>query len=153
MNRSDDSDRPSLNQPVRQLLIPGHMEIFGDGAGRKAGNIKRAWETAILKAHGYKPEWVRGRLSAAPQRALATIDLHFHDLRHEAGCRWLENGVVCSQNRILSNITLSLLASKAESCGESSKVLSRVRPPSVAGTICHNTGGSHGVPTADAVQS
>jgi integrase len=67
--------------------------VFGDGAGRKVGNIKRAWETAILKAHGHKPEWVRGRLSATSRTELATIDLHFHDLRHEAGCRWLENGV------------------------------------------------------------
>jgi integrase len=23
---------------------------------------------------------------------LEAIDLHFHDLRHEAGCRWLEQG-------------------------------------------------------------
>jgi integrase len=67
--------------------------VFGDGAGRKVGNIKRAWETALLKAHGRKPEWVSGRLSSAARTGLRTIDLHFHDLRHEAGCRWLENGV------------------------------------------------------------
>jgi len=24
---------------------------------------------------------------------LAQIDFHFHDLRHEAGCRWLEAGI------------------------------------------------------------
>ena len=26
------------------------------------------------------------------QSQLETIDLHFNDLRHEAGCRWLEQG-------------------------------------------------------------
>ena len=67
--------------------------VFGDATGRKVNNIKRAWETALLKAHGHQPEWVRSRLSAADRMKLATIDLHFHDLRHEAGCRWLENGV------------------------------------------------------------
>jgi len=31
-------------------------------------------------------------LSASSRAALRTIDLRFHDLRHEAGCRWLEAG-------------------------------------------------------------
>ena len=32
-------------------------------------------------------------LTAASRATLATIDLHFHDLRREAGSRWLEGGV------------------------------------------------------------
>jgi hypothetical protein len=31
-------------------------------------------------------------LSPASRAQLRAIDLHFHDLRHEAGCRWLEAG-------------------------------------------------------------
>lgn len=31
-------------------------------------------------------------MSATSRAQLAAIDLHFHDLRHEAGCRWLEEG-------------------------------------------------------------
>ena len=47
----------------------------------------------MLRAHGHEPEWVRrGTLSKASRQALRAIDLHFHDLRHEAGCRWLEQG-------------------------------------------------------------
>ena len=34
-----------------------------------------------------------GSLSAASRAALATSDLHFRDLRREAGSRWLEGGV------------------------------------------------------------
>ena len=34
----------------------------------------------------------RGKLSAVSREPLRVIDLHFHDLRHEAGCRWLEAG-------------------------------------------------------------
>src|SRR5206468_7420984 len=51
--------------------------------GRKSGNIKRAWETAVLKAHGYnKPS----------RAALRAINLHFHDLRHEGASRRHEQG-------------------------------------------------------------
>ena len=51
------------------------------------------WETAVLKAHGNTPEWTGSNKLAAPSRAaLRVIDLHFHDLRHEAGSRLLEAG-------------------------------------------------------------
>lgn len=53
-------------------------------------NVKTAWETAVLKAHGVKPERTRGKLSAANRAKLSEIDLNFHDLRHEAGSRKLE---------------------------------------------------------------
>lgn len=46
------------------------------------------------------PEGARARadvgeewLSHESRRVYRTIDLHFHDLRHEAGSRWLEKGV------------------------------------------------------------
>lgn len=34
-----------------------------------------------------------GTLSEESRAALAVINLHFHDLRHEAGSRWLESGM------------------------------------------------------------
>jgi integrase len=59
----------------------------------QVGNVKRAWETAVLKAHGHDPQWTKSKALAAPSRAaLRAIDLHFHDLRHEAGSRLLESG-------------------------------------------------------------
>ena len=42
------------------------------------------------------------------RRALQAIDLHFHDLRHEAGCRWLEGGWPIHQVReMLGHANLS----------------------------------------------
>ena len=48
----------------------------------------------MLKAHGYEPSYTPAmNLTVASRAALALIDLHFHDLRREAGSRWLEGGV------------------------------------------------------------
>jgi hypothetical protein len=56
-------------------------------------NVNKAWETAVLHAYGHEPEWVRRVALAPASRAqLDVIDLHFHDLRQEGGCRWLEQG-------------------------------------------------------------
>ena len=50
--------------------------------------------TAVLKSHGFQPEWSNAHaLTAASLKTYKQIDLHFHDLRHEAGSRWLERGV------------------------------------------------------------
>jgi integrase len=70
---------------------PPTAYVFG-ALGKRLKSVKKAWETAVLKAHGYEPEWIRGGLSDESRTRLAAIDLHFHDLRHEAGCRWLEAG-------------------------------------------------------------
>ena len=46
----------------------------------------------MLLAHGIKPTRTRahGRVN---REQLAEIDLHWHDLRHEAACRWLAKGL------------------------------------------------------------
>lgn len=76
--------------------------VFGNAVGEKVGSIKRAWQTAVLKAHGHTPQWTwtkktttskgGAKLTAESQAAYAAINLHFHDLRHEAGSRLLEGG-------------------------------------------------------------
>lgn len=78
-------------------LDPGGREyspaqyVFGV-LGERVLNIKKAWETAVLRAYGHDPVWVRSGLSTASPAQLEAVNLHFHDLRHEAGCRWLEQG-------------------------------------------------------------
>jgi hypothetical protein len=63
-------------------------DVVGDVVGRQLTTPKRAWETAVLKAHGHTPDWgTGGKLSAASRAQLRRIDLRFHDLRHEAGSR------------------------------------------------------------------
>ena len=75
--------------------------VFGHATGEQIRQVKRAWQTAVLKAHGHAPTWTwskgpskkgSGRLSAESQAAYRFIDLHMHDLRHEAGSRLLEGG-------------------------------------------------------------
>jgi hypothetical protein len=52
----------------------------------------------VLKAHGLVPVTDRntGRLTAACREQFKAIDLHFHDLRREAGSRWMDAGVPLS---------------------------------------------------------
>ncbi len=57
-----------------------------------AADIRKAWETAVLKAHGYTPVWKHGALAPVSCAQLKTINLHFHDLRHEGASRRLEEG-------------------------------------------------------------
>ena len=71
---------------------PADAFVFGE-LGERLGSIKKAWETVVLKAHDIDPVWVGGKLSPASRAELRRIDLRFHDLRREAGSRWLETGV------------------------------------------------------------
>ena len=71
--------------------------------GEQIGSVKRAWERAVLKAHGHRPGYVvkqvegkaikTAALDPESREALRRIDLNFHDLRREAGSRWLDGGV------------------------------------------------------------
>ena len=58
--------------------------VFGDMVGGRLKSPKKAWATAVLKAHGHTPTWVKSDLSPASREAYGAIDLKFHDLRHEA---------------------------------------------------------------------
>jgi integrase len=67
--------------------------VFGDVVGQQVSDIKRPWETCVLKAHGHTLTYTRTHaLSAASREALSAANLTFHDLRHEAGSRLLEAG-------------------------------------------------------------
>jgi integrase len=78
--------------PQRFQFGPEHF-VFGDEIGQQIADIKTAWQNAVLKTHGVMPErTATGGLSAEKRAKLDEIDLHFHDLRHEAGSRKLESG-------------------------------------------------------------
>jgi integrase len=67
--------------------------VFGDVVGHQVTDVKKAWETTVLKAHGHTPKWVRNNsLAPASREAFRAANLTFHDLRHEAGSRLLEAG-------------------------------------------------------------
>jgi integrase len=86
---------------------PSSAFVFGNEAGEQATSIKRGWHAAVLRAHDHKPVYVTkvvaegdsarkvrtALLTPESQAAYRSIDLHFHDLRREAGSRWLDAGV------------------------------------------------------------
>ena len=48
---------------------PPTAYVFGE-LGQRQGSIKKAWETAVLKANGHEPVWVNGTLAPASRAAL-----------------------------------------------------------------------------------
>jgi integrase len=89
--RLDDVLEMAKSDPAGREF-PADDFVFGNELGERGGSIKKAWETAVLKAHGIKPQWLGGKLSADCRAQLRRIDLHFHDLRREAASRWHEGG-------------------------------------------------------------
>lgn len=68
--------------------------VFGTTIGTRVLDFKRAWTTAVLVSHGFTPDYTKtANFAPASRKAIEAIDLHFHDLRREAGSRWLEGGV------------------------------------------------------------
>lgn len=73
---------------------PHDAYVFGNEIGQRVRDVGRAWETAVLRAHGHPPKFSKTcNLTPECRAALRAIDLHLHDLRREAGSRWLEGGV------------------------------------------------------------
>jgi integrase len=84
------------NDPAGEAL-PGSAYVFGDALGRPSKNIREAWAKTVLKAHGIVAVTTKqGRLTLACRQQFKAIDLHFHDLRREAGSRWMDAGVPLS---------------------------------------------------------
>jgi integrase len=66
--------------------------VFGSANGTYQPNIQTAWETLRLLAYGIEPK--SGKEGVAwNQEQVRTIDLRWHDLRHEGACRLLADGV------------------------------------------------------------
>jgi integrase len=81
------SDRLAAVLKMRRATVTGEARadtayVFGDDIGARTKSIKKAWETCVLKARGYEPEWNRkgnsNALSAQSRAQLRMIDLHFH---------------------------------------------------------------------------
>jgi integrase len=73
--------------------FPQGCFVFGNAVGERVQSIRKQWDAARLIAHGFAPEWRRGRLTAQSRQHLQTVGLHFHDLRRECGSRLIEAGV------------------------------------------------------------
>ena len=87
------TDAARLSDQERAALV-ARCYVLGDETGAGSATSSGRGETAILKAHGHIPKWAGSHgLSQVTRATLTAIDLHFHDLRHEAGSRLLEAGV------------------------------------------------------------
>ena len=74
--------------------LAGDTYVFGTEIGTRLLGFSRASSTARLRAHGYTPAYTAtANLTPESRVALKAFDLHFHDLRREAGSRWLDGGV------------------------------------------------------------
>ena len=82
------------HDPTGRRFGPTHY-VFGNEIGQRVDSYEKGWQTAVLRAHGHTPRWRKDGDGLTPesQAAYREIDLHFHDLRHEAGSRWLEAGM------------------------------------------------------------
>ena len=76
----------------RRRFLGPKAYVFGAATGEYQGTIRTAWESLVLLAHGIDPIRTRAHGRVNRER-LAEIDLHWHDLRHEAACRWLAKGL------------------------------------------------------------
>jgi site-specific recombinase XerD len=76
----------------RRRFLGRDAYVFGGPTGNYQGTIRTAWESLVLLAYGFEPTRTRahGRVN---REQLRRVDLHWHDLRHEAACRWLAKGL------------------------------------------------------------
>ena len=85
-------------------LKSDEVPVFSNEVGERLKTFKKAWQVAVLKAHGVDPEWRKRSykdLAAECQQRLRAINLHWHDLRHEYASRLVERGVPLAQVRDL----------------------------------------------------
>lgn len=83
----------------RRFLKPDKY-VFGSATGDQVTGFRTAWETLVLLAHGETAKRVqrKGRVNTD---GLKRIDLRWHDLRHEAACRWRERGLDLREIQLL----------------------------------------------------
>ena len=83
-----------LEQLLRRRAFLGpDAFVFGDGTtGGYARTCRSAWETVLLLANGIEPTRRARGQRPTNRKALAQINLHWHDLRHEALSRLADDG-------------------------------------------------------------
>jgi integrase len=87
------SDEKGQTRPANAPLIVNRF-------GERIGSFRTTWETTVLRAHGHVPvkgaptrEGKTNSLTPQARKTFRSIDLHWHDLRHEYACRLAERGV------------------------------------------------------------
>jgi integrase len=93
----------------RRAFLGPDAYVFGHAkTGEYIGGFRFAWETLSLLSHGIEPAPRACRQRRVERDALAKINLHWHDLRHEALSRLADDGVPVHELQMLAghaNIT------------------------------------------------
>jgi integrase len=109
----------------RRAFLGPDAYVFGEATtGAYVASLKSAWETLLLLANGIKPTRAGSGKRVSNRKALAKIDLHWHDLRHEALSRLADDGVPVHELQLLaghSSITTTqrYMNARASSLAES----------------------------------
>ena len=111
----------------RRAFLGSDAYVFGHAkTGEYVGTFRSAWETLLLLSHGIEPA-ARSRGHRRLERdAIRKINLHWHDLRHEALSRLADEGVPVHELQLLAghaNITTTqrYMNARANSLAESMK--------------------------------
>jgi integrase len=87
----------------RRAFLGPEAYVFGEATtGAYVGSFRSAWETLLLLANGIEPIRPGSRRRVSNRDALARIDLHWHDLRHEALSRLADDGVPVHELQLLA---------------------------------------------------
>ena len=87
----------------RRVFLGPDAYVFGNATtGEYVGSFRSAWETLLLLANDTEPtRHARGQ-RVADRVVLERIDLHWHDLRHEALSRLADDGVPVHELQLLA---------------------------------------------------
>jgi integrase len=87
----------------RRAFLGPDAYVFGEATtGAQVASFKSAWETLLLLANGITPRRAGSGKRVSNRGALAKIDLHWHDLRHEALSRLADDGVPVHELQLLA---------------------------------------------------
>lgn len=87
----------------RRVFLGLDAYVFGEATtGAYVKTFSSAWETLRLLANGVPPMRVGAGHRVSNREALAKIDLHWHDLRHEALSRLADDGVPVHELQLLA---------------------------------------------------
>jgi integrase len=87
----------------RRAFLGPDAYVFGNATtGDYVGSFRSAWETLLLLANDVQPTRHASGQRVANRDVLARLDLHWHDLRHEALSRLADDGVPVHELQLLA---------------------------------------------------
>jgi integrase len=112
----------------RRKFLGPEAFVFGDATtGDYVKTFRSAWETLLLLSNGIEPRREKRGQRVSNRKELGQINLHWHDLRHEALSRLADDGVPVHELQMLAGhasitTTQRYMNARANSLAESMRV-------------------------------